>query len=370
MTARVLAAAIAVSSLAPAARAQSPTTFQLCGVESDVLKSVVATYNPVSKDTLVDGQRFSTRFRYAYAPARDWFKEASRNFLEKDYLKYGLPRRISPGDLRIFVYHTGVPVFIARSDTARTAEIVYVSYGPACEFQPYQEATAEQLHAAGAEAYGKGQFASARATLQMKTLLAHGPSLVLQGHMFAAGEGVARDTAYARKLYTRAIAAGDPDGWAGFARLASAAGNESAALTLYRAAADQGSGAGAAQMAARYLAGRGVTASAEEAAYYLRIAIDRLDERSPLRDSVRTSLADLYATGRGVRRDASAHFARDLAAARNGDRWAQYLMGRRYETAMSVLASRDFAVEFYKASAARRYEPAMRALDRLGVSYR
>lgn len=84
----------------------------------------------------------ATDCRYIGGPTaiqRTWFREDRRIRVSgQDYEKYGLPRRLSPGEVSVFARHDGVSLATWPGDPDR--EVIYVVTNHAtCEFQPYQK---------------------------------------------------------------------------------------------------------------------------------------------------------------------------------------------------------------------------------------
>jgi hypothetical protein len=71
------------------------------------------------------------------AAGRGWFVEGRPIYFgEHAYVKYGLPRTLSEGDVIRFGSVGMVPVFVEPSASSRQPEVVYVLAGPG-EYQPY-----------------------------------------------------------------------------------------------------------------------------------------------------------------------------------------------------------------------------------------
>jgi hypothetical protein len=87
--------------------------------------------------------------KQGYASAESWYVNSAPIVIAKrKYVKYGLPRVLSPSDVRPYVNYKGAGVFIERGDKKR--DVVYVLAGVTypgekvdgygCEYQPYQRA--------------------------------------------------------------------------------------------------------------------------------------------------------------------------------------------------------------------------------------
>ena len=117
-----------------------PAAIRVCVMQGGTIREVAARFDPVTRDTLVDGVRFPGALAGGaeYAASRAFFIEDHPVVLDgRRYVKYGTPRVLGPGELVRGGEFMGVPVFVATG--GRTpAEVVYLPVAPACEFQPYQ----------------------------------------------------------------------------------------------------------------------------------------------------------------------------------------------------------------------------------------
>ncbi|HEV2145936.1 MAG TPA: hypothetical protein VGR37_00820 [Longimicrobiaceae bacterium] len=125
----------------PPPAAPAMQTIRVCVVEGTALREVEAMYNPATGDTMVAGQRFSMAFPAtapAYAAGATWFINNEPIMMNRRrYVKFGLPRVVSPTDVRRIGEHQGVGVFADATATG-TPDVIYIPVRPGCEFQPYQ----------------------------------------------------------------------------------------------------------------------------------------------------------------------------------------------------------------------------------------
>lgn len=117
------------------------TPVQVCVVQGTSLTTVSGMVSSMSNDTTVNGQPFATAYpaTVGYAAGSSWFiNNDAVTFMGKRYVKYGLPRVLSTGDVRSGGEYQGVGVFMETSATG-TPDVIYVPTRPGCEFQPYQQ---------------------------------------------------------------------------------------------------------------------------------------------------------------------------------------------------------------------------------------
>lgn len=140
--------------------AAAPTgaqTVRLCAAVEGRLRDFTGWVDPATGDTLIDGRRFRDRFPAEYAGTQGWFEK--RETLPYPHLRryrpYGIPRSLSPQDLRapgLELAHRldGVEMFAtlprhADRERARKTgdmwqnEILYVPVHAGCVFQPYED---------------------------------------------------------------------------------------------------------------------------------------------------------------------------------------------------------------------------------------
>jgi hypothetical protein len=89
-----------------------------------------------------DGQRvpFAQAFpaTVGYAAGQTWFiQDQPIRVRNREYVKFGVPRVIQPGELTSFETYQGVPVFVGTG-APTPPDVIYVPVRPGCEFQPYQ----------------------------------------------------------------------------------------------------------------------------------------------------------------------------------------------------------------------------------------
>lgn len=123
------------------AAAANTTAFRYCVVRDGQLAEVEAIYDPARADTLIGGQPVALAHPAdapPYASGASWFiGNESVAFSGRRFNKYGLPRRISPRDLRPVGDYRGVPIFATRD--SRDDQVLFVPIRSGCEFQAYQD---------------------------------------------------------------------------------------------------------------------------------------------------------------------------------------------------------------------------------------
>ncbi|HEX2188599.1 MAG TPA: hypothetical protein VHG51_06850, partial [Longimicrobiaceae bacterium] len=115
-------------------------TIRVCVVEGTALREVDATYDPATGDTMAAGRPFAAAHPAAagYAAGATWYVDNEPvQFMNRRYVKFGLPRVVAPADVARIGEHRGVGVFADASATG-APDVVYVPVRPGCEFQPYQ----------------------------------------------------------------------------------------------------------------------------------------------------------------------------------------------------------------------------------------
>ena len=142
------------SLMAPPVGAQ---TVRLCAAVDGKLRDFTGWIDPATGDTMVSGRRFRDVFPAEYAGTQGWFaKQAPLPFSHlQRYRPYGLPRSLSPEDLRspgaelahrvdgIEMFAT-LPRHAERERAQKTREmyqeeILYLPVHAGCVFQPYQD---------------------------------------------------------------------------------------------------------------------------------------------------------------------------------------------------------------------------------------
>jgi hypothetical protein len=113
----------------------------VCVISNGALTDVAAQRDPASGDTTVAGQPFTAALpRGESAAAAPWFvADEPVVFGGRRYVKFGLPRVLSAGDVTRVGEFRGVGVFAEPG--VRRIEVIYLPTGAGCELQPYQAAT-------------------------------------------------------------------------------------------------------------------------------------------------------------------------------------------------------------------------------------
>ena len=118
---------------------------RVCVVQGTTLTDVNAIYRPTMGDTLVDqaGTRRPFSSVYAatsptYAGGATWFiNNDVVRFNNRDYVRFGVPRVITPAELTRAGEFQGTGVWTENAAGA-AANVIYVPIRPGCEFQAYQ----------------------------------------------------------------------------------------------------------------------------------------------------------------------------------------------------------------------------------------
>ena len=140
------------------------------------------------------------------------------------------------------------------------------------------------------------------------------------------------------------------------------------AVEYYKKGFDEGDSKAARYIALVYHNGDGIEQNYEEAAKWFEIAADRGDT------TAFWYLGDYYYNGTGVEQDYAKAIELYLVPAESakptppGVKQSRYALGTMYEDGVGVEQNLDTAIEWYLRSAEANYEPALEALERLGVS--
>ncbi len=119
----------------------------VCVVDGTQLREVQATFFPETGDTLVMVAGEQVPFAQAYptdeqyAAGQQWFvQDLPITFQDRRYVKFGLPRVVSPDQLTYIGMHEGVTVWgeAGVDEPGDAPEVIYIPVRPGCEFQPYQ----------------------------------------------------------------------------------------------------------------------------------------------------------------------------------------------------------------------------------------
>lgn len=115
---------------------------RVCVVEGAVVREVEATFNPATGDTTVAGRPFAEAFPAMapnYAASEAFFVNNEEiRVMDRTYVKFGLPRVVSPTDVARVGEFQGVGVF-AEAGATTPPVVLYLPVRPGCEFQPYQQ---------------------------------------------------------------------------------------------------------------------------------------------------------------------------------------------------------------------------------------
>lgn len=129
----------------PPARAQE---VRVCAAVGDELRDFIGWIDPHTGDTLVAGRPLRDVIPATeYAEDQRWFEEHEVVRVAPHpyrYMKYGLPRSLSPSDLREPGLRwvgkvRGVDVFVERDQKEMRNAVIYVAFSAGCIFQPYED---------------------------------------------------------------------------------------------------------------------------------------------------------------------------------------------------------------------------------------
>jgi hypothetical protein len=114
---------------------------EVCVMIDDDLRIITATFRPETGDTLLDGVPFRQAHPLVapdYAAAAPWFAQSdSLQFGGQLYVRFGLERRLMPGDVERVGDHLGTAVF-AEAGSEPPHPSLLLPVRPGCVFQPYQ----------------------------------------------------------------------------------------------------------------------------------------------------------------------------------------------------------------------------------------
>jgi hypothetical protein len=122
----------------PAPPTPQPEQIRVCVISNGALADVAAQRDPVSGDTTVAGQPFTSALpQRESAAAAPWFvADEPVVFGGRRFVKFGLPRLLSAGDVTRVGEFRGIGVFAEPG--VRRVEVIYLPTGAGCELQPYQ----------------------------------------------------------------------------------------------------------------------------------------------------------------------------------------------------------------------------------------
>ncbi|HWV58989.1 MAG TPA: hypothetical protein VNZ57_16165 [Longimicrobiales bacterium] len=118
-----------------------PDRVELCLVTPERMLTTVEAYvHPITGDTLLQGTPYRVTHDAGapqYAANRSWFvADQPVTFQNREFLRYGERRILSPRELARAGEYDGVTVFTQVGAVAPVSEI-YLPAGPGCDFQPY-----------------------------------------------------------------------------------------------------------------------------------------------------------------------------------------------------------------------------------------
>jgi len=113
----------------------------VCLVQNGRIGMVVVDYNPVTGDSTLNGRRFDEVYPVTeeFAAAKPWYvNNQPIIFHGWRYIKYGLPRQLSAGDVVPAGVIGGVTAFVEPGMDRARPELLYLPVNPYCEFQTYE----------------------------------------------------------------------------------------------------------------------------------------------------------------------------------------------------------------------------------------
>jgi hypothetical protein len=119
----------------------------VCVVRDGALEMIPVRIDPVRGDTVtVDGRRLSdVSPASGYAAGADWYQRNEVIVFRGDrFLKYGIPRQLTPADVVRIGEYRGVPVF-TEAGLAGKLDFIYIPDEPGCSFQLYTVAHPDRI---------------------------------------------------------------------------------------------------------------------------------------------------------------------------------------------------------------------------------
>jgi hypothetical protein len=131
--------------VSPPEPAPDEAAVQVCVVSPEgQLHYVTATFRPATGDTVIGGRPFAEVHPESdarYAATATWFTADQPILVQtREYVKFGVPRVIAPGQLDHFHPYQGAAVFIERG-SPNPPSVIYVAVRPGCIMHPYQPRT-------------------------------------------------------------------------------------------------------------------------------------------------------------------------------------------------------------------------------------
>lgn len=119
-----------------------PDSISICILRDGQAVSVDALYDPVTGDTLIGGKPVPQAHRATsppYAEGVDWYVRGDPiPSGGRMMFRYGLPRILSPEDVRPVGQYRGLTLFAEAGDDPASPGVLYLFVRPSCQFQPYQ----------------------------------------------------------------------------------------------------------------------------------------------------------------------------------------------------------------------------------------
>jgi len=113
----------------------------MCVVKDGRMTIIFPGYVPSSGDTTVNGRPWREAYPLTgeYAAEAPWYVGNEPIVVAgRRYVKYGLPRTLSPTDVVAVGTYRGVTMFAEPAADRDHPEVVYLPVHQQCEFQPYQ----------------------------------------------------------------------------------------------------------------------------------------------------------------------------------------------------------------------------------------
>ncbi len=129
----------------PPPPARGEQAIQVCVIEGRIVGDIDAVYLPSTGDTVVveDGVRRPFAEAYPatppeYAAGAEFFLNSDPiRFMDRRYVRLGLPRRVRPSQVTRIGEYQGVGIF-GEAGVPTPPDVLYIPIRPGCEFQPYE----------------------------------------------------------------------------------------------------------------------------------------------------------------------------------------------------------------------------------------
>lgn len=130
----------APAAVAPPTALGYPYDISACVLRNGRMELQTVRYDVATGDTTINGRQFHEAFPVTaeHAASAAWYASHEPiTFAGRRFLKYGLPRLFSPGEVVPAGSYRGVTVFVETGVDPARPEVVYLAVNPRCELQPY-----------------------------------------------------------------------------------------------------------------------------------------------------------------------------------------------------------------------------------------